>query len=86
MARKLQYITHPQAENLSEPVQGPVPRPGWGPVLGPVPVISDPNDWSRSRSFLVLMIGQGPGQSIWSKLDSFRLFFIIAILNSKKYY
>ena len=46
-------------ENISGP--GPVSIPG--PVVGPVPVpvlvISGPDDWSRS--FLVPMIGPGPG-------------------------
>ena len=41
------------SQNVSGPGPGPVPGqlPGLGPV--PVPVISGPNDWSQSWSFLV---------------------------------
>ena len=49
----MEYNTRP--ENISGP--GPVPGPG----PEPVPVISGPDDWSLSQSFLVPMTGLGPG-------------------------
>ena len=55
---------------------GTRPCPGhfWSRQLVSVPVISGPDDWSRSCLFLVPMIGPGPGHFwphdwSWSRLN-----------------
>ena len=58
LGQELAEISSLCSEDVSGPVPGPVP--GLGPVPVLVPVISGPDDWSWSRSFLVPMIGPGP--------------------------
>ena len=57
-----QYENAPDTENVSGPVR---PVPGLGPV--PVPVISGPDDWSRSQLNFGPGTGPGPhpGSVVW---------------------
>ena len=95
----LLYMTH-SASRLTESLQQHecpidscsenVSAPGPEPVQVPGPIISGPNDWSRSQSqsFMVPMIGSGPISILipdWSRSQSGSHGLVIKILKLKIY-